>query len=80
MKQTICDYCGRGVNFPTNREITGDLDTSNLAVIEVRPRLLNQTHRKIVNPDLCIECIIKVLKSIKRIVNGRLLKKSSSTI
>ena len=62
MKQTICDYCGEGVNFPTNREITGDLDPRNLAVIRIQPILLNKTDSKINNPDLCRECIIKVLK------------------
>ena len=62
MIKTVCDYCGKGVNFPTNREVTGDLDSRNLAVIEVRPRLLNKTGSKISNPDLCIECIIKVLQ------------------
>lgn len=62
MKKTICDYCGKGVNFPANREITGDLDAKNLAVIEVKPKLLNRTDNRISNPDLCIECIIKVLE------------------
>ena len=62
MKQTICDYCGRGVNVPTNREVTGDLDAKNLAIIEVRPILLNRTDSTISHPDLCIECIIKVLR------------------
>lgn len=63
MKQTICDYCGQGVNFPTNREVTGDLDARNLATVEVRPKFLNKTDSIIKNPDLCIECIIKVLRS-----------------
>ena len=62
MKQTICDYCGKGVNFPTNREVVGDLDAKNLDVVEIKPILLNKTDSKIDNHDLCISCIIKVLK------------------
>ncbi len=61
MRQTTCDYCGGVVNLPLNRKVTGDLDNKNSAVIEVIPKLLNQPRRKIDNPDLCIECIIKIL-------------------
>lgn len=62
MKKTVCDYCGEDVNFPTNREVTGDLDSRNLAVIKVEPMLLNETDSRIEFPDLCLECIIKVLR------------------
>lgn len=61
MTKITCDYCGREIN-PNKKEFTGDLDDSNLAVIKVEPLLLNQTTSKINNPDLCRECIIKVLK------------------
>jgi len=62
MKQTICDYCGRVVNFPENREVVGDLGSDHLAVIEIRPIKLNSSQGNIVNPDLCIECITKTLR------------------
>ena len=57
----VCDYCGKEIKepFPDYR---GDLDSENLAVIEIRPILLNQTEKKINNPDLCRECIINVLR------------------
>ena len=61
MTKVICDYCGTEIKKPV-REVVGDLDSRNLAIIEIKPILLNQTDSKIGNPDLCIECIIKVLK------------------
>jgi hypothetical protein len=61
MKKTICDYCGREIK-ETFRDYRGDLDSANLAVIEIKPILLNRTTDVINNPDLCRECIIKVLR------------------
>lgn len=56
----VCDYCGREIK-PV-KDWRGDLDEENLAVIEIRPIFLNRTVDKISNPDLCRECIIKVLR------------------
>ena len=61
MKKTICDYCGKEIK-ETFKDYRGDLDARNLAIIEVKPILLNQTDNRIENPDLCRECIIKVLR------------------
>lgn len=61
MKQIICDYCG-GVIKERFKDYRGDLDNENLAVIEIRPILLNQTTNAIAYPDLCRECIINVLR------------------
>lgn len=61
MTKTICDYCGNEIKKPSG-EFTGDLDCKNLAVVRVKPLLLNQTDSYIDNPDLCRECIIKVLR------------------
>ncbi len=60
--RTVCDYCDREIREPF-RDYRGDLDSRNLAIIEIKPILLNQTTRKISNPDLCRECIIKVLRN-----------------
>lgn len=60
MRKTICDYCGKEIKEPFS-DFRGDLDAQNLAIIEVKPILLNQTTNRIKNPDLCKECIIKVL-------------------
>ena len=61
MKQTICDYCGNKINedFVDYR---GDLAKDALACIEIKPTLLNKSVDIIHNPDLCRECIIKVLR------------------
>ena len=61
MKKTICDYCGEEIKEPFE-DFRGDLDCNNLAVIEVKPILLNQTTSKIENPDLCRQCILRVLR------------------
>ncbi len=61
MRKIICDYCGREIKEHF-KDYRGDLDSHNLAVIEIRPILLNQTTSEIDDPDLCRECIIKVLR------------------
>lgn len=61
MKQIICNYCGEVINESFS-DYRGDLDSHNLACIEIKPRLLNKTDTKIDNPDLCRTCIIKALK------------------
>ena len=45
MKKTICDYCGEEIKEPFN-DFRGDLDPKNLAIIQVKPILLNQTTSK----------------------------------
>ncbi|MFX1452440.1 MAG: hypothetical protein ACFFCM_16490 [Promethearchaeota archaeon] len=64
MTQVVCDYWGKVIKEPFS-DYRGDLDSKNLAVIEIKPTLLNQTTKKIENPDLCRECIIKVLRGKK---------------
>jgi len=61
MTKIICDYCGEEIK-KRFKDYRGDLDSENLAIIEVKPILLNQTHSKIDNPDLCIACIIEVIR------------------
>lgn len=61
MTKTVCDYCGAEIKEPF-RDYRGDLDAKNLAIIEIRPTLLNQTVSEIDNPDLCRACIIKILR------------------
>ena len=60
MTKTVCDYCGREVKEHF-KDYRGDLDAKNLAIIEIKPTFLNRTVDKIDNPDLCRECIIRVL-------------------
>ena len=57
----ICDYCGIEIKEPFH-DYRGDLDSKNLAIIEVKPKLLNRTTNTICNPDLCRKCIIKILR------------------
>ncbi len=61
MLKKICDYCGKEIKS-NEKEFTGDFDSRNLAVIKVEPLLLNQTDSKIDNPDLCVECIIEIIR------------------
>ena len=61
MKKTICDYCDREINEPFS-DFRGDLDGDHLAVIEIKPIALNSPQGNISHPDLCRECIIKVLR------------------
>jgi len=61
MTKTVCDYCGKEIK-ERFADYRGDLDSRNLAVIEIKPTLLNRTVDKIKNPDLCRKCIIKVLR------------------
>jgi len=61
MTKVICDYCGKEIK-ESFKDYRGDLDGENLAAIEIKPIFLNRTTDKILNPDLCKECIIKVLR------------------
>ena len=61
MKKIICDYCGNEIK-EFFEDYRGDLDGKNLAAIKIKPLWLNQTTHTIDHPDLCKECIIKVLK------------------
>lgn len=61
MTKIICDYCGEEIK-ESFEDYRGDLDNRNLAIIRITPVLLNQTDNRIDNPDLCRECIIKVLR------------------
>lgn len=61
MTKTVCDYCGREIKEPFH-DYRGDLDSENLAIIEIKPIMLNKTSSKIDNPDLCRGCIIKILR------------------
>ena len=61
MKQIVCDYCEKVIKEPfTNYR--GDLDNSTCAIIDITPRNLNKTSTHISKPDLCRECIIRVLQ------------------
>lgn len=62
MKKTICDYCGEEIKEPF-RDYRGDLDTDHLAIIEIKPVTINSSQGNVKNPDLCRECIIKVLRN-----------------
>ena len=61
MKQTICDYCGKAIKEEF-KDYRGDLAKDALACIEIKPTLLNKSVDVIHDPDLCRECIIKVLR------------------
>ncbi len=61
MTKVICDYCGYEIK-ERFKDYRGDLDGNNLAVIEIKPILLNKTTIQIHNPDLCRNCIIKILE------------------
>lgn len=61
MTKTVCDYCGKEIK-KSFEDYRGDLDEKNLAAIKIEPLWLNRTTDTIDNPDLCKECIIKVLK------------------
>ena len=60
-KQVICDNCGAVIKEQFD-DYHGDLSPSVLAVIKIKPVLLNRTNDVIENPDLCRACIIRTLK------------------